>query len=669
MSSQLEDQIDDPIETAEEQVGHDQLVYLQRVWSAKIEQAEKDRQDFVTEVERSIKLHTLNVGGRRRKATGDRLNIAWANYEILRQATYSRAPKVVVSPRFGGGPRRQQLNAVAEVVERTVMSNNDRSDLHSVLCLVRDDMLKAGRGVPWLRYEAQFEDQPIPGVEAPDDMGQHDNEAGEPMPGNEAGEAEYEPPMMQVKVGERVVPEFVAWRDYLEGKAETWAKVPWVARRVPMTKDAFEDRFGTEAIARCGVAFSGDDGQAGYGQPVKPQVDGAFVWVWEIWCRDERKVYFMAKDAGRMLEVSDPFLTFERFYPCPEPAMTTCVDGTRTPIPEVLLIEDQLVDIDNLSKRISALVSALRVRGFYPKGASSSSAADAIETAIRSNDDRQTLIPVEAWAANGAATFEVVWMPIDTVVKVIRECTAMRKEAIDLVYQITGISDVMRGASEASETLGAQQIKAQWGSVRVRSKQAEMSRIARDLCAMTAEIVCELFDPQTIDEMSGYGFDPGMMQFLRDDRMRSLMLDVETDSTIAADETADKQARTEFLTAMGGMIQQMMPVVQMAPELLPMAASMLKFAAAGFRVGRELEGEIDKALEALMQKASAPKPPPQPDPKTMAEIEKTKIEGRVALEEGKAKVAVAQIGAQTAALKAHAEAAKAMAPQVQPQVF
>ena len=79
---------------------------------------------------------------------------------------------------------------------------------------------------------------------------------------------------------------------------------------------------------------------------------------------------------------------------------------------------------------------------------------------------------------------------------------AIRKQVIEDIYQIIGLSDIMRGATDANETLGAQQLKSQFGSSRIRDKQYELIRIARDLVRITAEIITEEFDAVTIIEMS-----------------------------------------------------------------------------------------------------------------------------------------------------------------------
>jgi hypothetical protein len=60
----------------------------------------------------------------------------------------------------------------------------------------------------------------------------------------------------------------------------------------------------------------------------------------------------------------------------------------------------------------------------------------------------------------------------------------------------------MRGSTIASETLGAQQLKQQNGSYRVRDKQNELIRVARDLVRLGAEIMATEFDRKSLEDMA-----------------------------------------------------------------------------------------------------------------------------------------------------------------------
>jgi hypothetical protein len=45
-----------------------------------------------------------------------------------------------------------------------------------------------------------------------------------------------------------------------------------------------------------------------------------------------------------------------------------------------------------------------------------------------------------------------------------------------MIYEVTGISDIVRGQGNAQETATAQEIKSQWGSLRIRKLQKQIER-------------------------------------------------------------------------------------------------------------------------------------------------------------------------------------------------
>jgi hypothetical protein len=110
------------------------------------------------------------------------------------------------------------------------------------------------------------------------------------------------------------------------------------------------------------------------------------------------------------------------------------------------------------------------------------------------------------------------------------------------------------------------------------------------------------------------------MGLLRDERIRPFVLDIETDSTIAPDENAQKQRATEFITAVGGFMNQAFPLVQAMPQAAPIAADMLKFVAGQFRVGREMQGKIEEFADQMAQMAGQQKGPSPEQQKAQAEV-------------------------------------------------
>ena len=143
-----------------------------------------------------------------------------------------------------------------------------------------------------------------------------------------------------------------------------------------------------------------------------------------------------------------------------------------------------------------ALSQYLEVKGFYPAG--SAEISDAVQMAVKTKSPGRVLVPISNWAAFGGSQEVIIWMPIDMIANTITAVIAVRKQIIEDIYQIMGLSDIMRGSTDPGETLGAQQLKSQYGSVRIRDKQGEMVRVARDIEEITAEIMCSEFAFDTL---------------------------------------------------------------------------------------------------------------------------------------------------------------------------
>ena len=379
------------------------------------------------------------------------MQIFWSNEQILKTSIYARPPVPVVVPKFKD--RRPVYRTASELLERCCISSFDLGEIDQVMLSLRDDLSLNGRGAAWVSYESD------------DD-------------------------------GERVCYEALDRRDFRMDNARKWAEVDKVAKRAWLTKDEMRERFKDAADH---VSYSGasiDDrsryaGQVNYGKTP----------VWEIWCKSEKTVVWVAEGCQDVLDRQDPYLKLQGFFPCPRPAFATLRRGTMVPIPDMLIYKDQLEEINSLTRRIFALSDAIKVRGFYAGG---SDLGAAIERAILMDDDGQLLVPIPNMQSlvAGSGGQPIIWLPVDMLATTISGLVELRRQVIDDVYQIIGLSDIMRGATQAEETLGAQQLKQQNGSYRVRDKQNELVRVARDLTRIGAEIMAEEFSKKTILDMS-----------------------------------------------------------------------------------------------------------------------------------------------------------------------
>ena len=564
---------------------------------------------------------------------GDReFQIFWANIEVLKEIIYTRPPQPVVQPRHSQGPRREIARKASELLERALEMDVEADDLHDTLLEVRDDLTLSARGVPWVLDNGQCI--------------------------------------------------HVDREDFVHEPARKWSEVGWVARRAYLTRDAVKERFPEADTSRMKFEEWKSDAD-GKGNDYRSSKKKAQVW--EVWHRGDNQVIWVSPGHPDALDAQDPLVEVKGFFPCPKPAYATCERRTLKPVPDFIYYRDQVDEINELTARISSLSESLRLKGFYAAG--EKEVGEAVEAAMKQTDNKALLVPVSSLAALGGGGIKdaILWLPIKEVAETIVACVELRKQLIEDVYQITGLSDIMRGETEASETATAQNIKAQYGAVRVRGRQGAMIRVARDVFRLKAEIMAENVPAQEIALMAdmeiptmaqaqqmamqaqqnGEEFDVEKVvtieqidALLKNQRLRPFVLDVESDSTIAPNEEAEKASRIEFIAAVGGFIQQAGGMVAAQPETAPFAAKMLKFTANSFRGGRELQGAIDEFAESIEKMASQPKGPSPEQMKAQADQQKMQMDLQMAQQKAQADLEATQVKAQMDGQKLQAEIEK-----------
>lgn len=568
-----------------------------------------------------------------RENSASKFAILWANIQTLQPAVYARAPQGVVSRRFKDAD--PVARTATEVLERAINYCVSAYDLDRVLLQVRDDYLLYARGTAWVRYEPIMRQVPLEDVQTGADPYQTDtlDEDGEPREDDAQAPDSYE----EIDF-ERVICDYVHRQDFGHTVARTWGEVWAVWRKAYLTRSELVDRFGDEL----GKKIPLDHTPAGIAESADPadRERTCKATIYEIWSKRDRKVFFIAHDHPDVLEEVEPFLTLTGFWPCPRPAFGTLTNDSLLPIPDYKFYEDQAEEIDRLTLKIDVLEKSLQLVGFYPSGPSREGSG-AIKQAMETRDVSVKLIPVEGWAAfqeKGGAS-AVTWLPIGQVVEALTAAVDLRERIISDVYQITGISDIVRGDTNPNETYGAQAIKAQWGSIRIRDRQMALAQFSAEIISITGQIIAKKFQPETLSQMTGIQLvappmDPAMMMdpnamqqmqaqqqemqavidLLRNDAQRGFRIEIETDSTVEPDQTAEKNAAIELVGVLGQFFTQTVPMLQMFPQAAPLAGQTLLLALRRFRAGRELEATVEQLAEQISQM----QPPQQgPDPAAM----------------------------------------------------
>lgn len=579
-------------------------------WSTEIEASKKEMEKFHQDADKITRRY-LDKRDEWAKEES-RVNLFWSSTKVLQSLLYARPPKASVARAFLDSDD-DQARVASQIMQRLLNKSFD-DNVSSWDASIRqgiEDWIVVGMGQVWLRYEVETAEEEIPAQL-------------DPMTGEELAPA---------TVYERIVHEdapcdYIYWKDFFYSPARTWDEVRWVARRVYMTRDQLIARFGEEigkiVPLQTASRSSANDQAPKYDPWSKAEV-------YEIWCKENKKVYWYAKGCEIILDYKDDPLGLDGFYPCPKPLAANVTSSNFMPRADYIFAQDQFNELDEINTRITWLTRAAKVVGVYDKS------ADGIQRMFSQAAENQ-LIPVDNWAMfaeAGGIKGKVEWVPIEAVVNAIDRLRQYRADKTMQIYEVLGISDVMRGTSKASETATAQQIKAQFGSTRVQLSQFYIAEWITNALRIKAEIISKHWQPETIAERSNIMRTPdaqyaqSAIELIKNEDLAEYRITVEADSMAAMDWAAERDAAVQFMQGLGAFISQVAPVAQSTPGAGPYLLRLMQWAVSKFRVSNEIEGVLDQAVGAMNQQLMNP-PQPQPDPKLLLEAEKIKSNERIA---------------------------------------
>ena len=603
----------------------DSPIGLQQRWAMEIEASEKSLTKFHDDAKR-INRRYLDKRDQDYGKDESKVNLFWSTSKVLLSMLYARPPKADVSRAFMDAEDDQAR--VAGVIMQRILNRGFDDNVSQFDAAVRqgiEDNLTVGLGQVWARYEVKtVTDYTEPVID--------------PLTG-----AEIEPAQEYERIVDEDAPvDYVHWGDFFWSPARTWAEVRWVARRVYMTKDKLRERFGDE-IANAVPMIQNDKRDTGEKGAMQYN-PWAHAQVFEIWCKDSKKVYWYAKGAPTILDYKEDPLDLDGFFPCPKPLAANVTSEDFMPRADYIFAQDQFQELDEINTRITWLTRAAKVVGVYDK------AADGIQRMFNQASENQ-LIPVDNWAMfaeRGGIKGTVDWVPIEAIVNAIDRLRQYRQDKVMQIYEVLGVSDIMRGSSRASETATAQQIKAQFGSTRVQLMQFYIADWISQALRIKAEIICKHWQPETMVRRSNIDRTPdapiamAAIQLLKDEALAQYRINIEADSMAALDWAAERDSAVQFMSGLGAFISQVSPMVQSTPEAGPYLLRLLQWSISKFRVAKEIEGVLDQAIASMQQQAGQPR---QPNPIAQAEA----AEKQAGALERRAKAAKALTDAQVSA--------------------
>lgn len=637
--------------------------------------------------------------------------IFWSNTQVLRPLLFSKLPKANITQSFFNDDEISKISS--ELVERLLTYLLKESDAENQIEKIRDAYLVQGIGIPRIVFipPEPIEIKSKKKKEKPkiEDEGESENEDessskdySKDMAEGETEDTEEETSYETDESKKSFVIEFVDYQDFLKSTEKEWSKLRWVAFKKYYSRRELVEYFGNkgEKVPMTNVKYESLNQDS--------QQDDLYKMceVWEIWDKENKVCHFITfAGDGYVLSSEEDGYNLKNFFPIPMP-MGLNESKRLLPSPLYSKYKNLVEDLTDIHDRISSLVKQAKFTGAYTSFAEQSD----VENIMNGEDGE--FKPLKTTANIDDARKLVVFKPLNEIANTI---TILRTEKMALkqdIQEITGLSDIVRGSSVASETATAQQLKGNFAISRIQPLQKEVEFTIRDTLRLLAELAVEkmsineiikitglkvidvdliltnakqslemekqqaitLLDPQqpdfqeklamleqqvqigfqkTIkdlqDQLKGFVIQfkdlPKLAKTIKNDKLRCISIDIETDSTVKIDQNQEKMDRMEYIRTISGTIQSMVPAVQTGVISKDALNEFVIFASKPFKVGRNLENYL-KNEEPIEKK---------PDPQAMmaqAEMElkqqelqlkAQEITGKLDLEQQKVNVEKAKV--------------------------
>lgn len=505
-------------------------------------------------------------------------NIFWSSIETLKPFIYFKPPTPYVE-------RKSKVDNPVEdvackILEKALIHNLESQDFDGVIKYARNDYLLNGLGLTYEKYVPTFKTV-MQEIVTPDAVM---NSEVEVLDSAKVETTYIDPSKLLLDCSHVAV----------------WEDCEWVAQIIEMTKKEVIDQFGKEIAEKIIDPLN----------PLENELDKA-TNVYRIWDKKDGKIIYLSKEVkDDFLRVDEDVLKIEGFYPFGKPLFATLANDGLIPVPDYSEIKCQLDELDGVNTRMRLTMQALKVSGCYD-GAFP-------ELANLLNKD-VTLIQVsdfEKLREKGGIDGFVGFMPIGQYIEALQALAERRAQLMQAIYEITGVSDIMRGNADPNETATAVTKKTNFGTLRNQDRQNDFQRYLTDILKIKAEILCEMLTPELLAQFAEPNTQSDVLMqaigLLKTEKIRNLTLGIETDTAFMQDEEADKTLNA--VKTIHEMITAAFQVISAQPALLGLYKQMLDAVVVTLPNTRQFSAAIDETFARIEAKLSQPsEPEPNPD--------------------------------------------------------
>jgi tRNA-binding EMAP/Myf-like protein len=408
---------------------------LHEVWKREIETSLTYHEKYFEEAEKyeDIYRDTFKHG------SDNRYNVFFANTETLAPLVYSRLPKPNITRRFKDEDDIAKITS--EILERAVTYFLDITKADNVFAKARKDFLIVGRGL----VRVYMEDGEIIEMEDGEEVVDNTNK--------------------------KIYPKKVKWKDFITDPTATdWTDLKWIAFRCYKTEDELIDLFGNN-----GKDIKLDSS-------LMTDVEPESAELWEIWDKVNNQVVWFSQE--KIIQVDEDPYEINGFFPMARPTGSDSDPSSILPIPLYRMYKSQAEELNTIDARIKSLVEQSKVCGVY----NTISEGQDIKNILNGEDGEYAPL---SGIATGNIKDMIFTKDINPIINAIAQLNDQKARVINNIREITGLSDIVRGVSIASETATAQRLKGDFAISRIQPLQKANETAIKDTVEIMSEMIAE----------------------------------------------------------------------------------------------------------------------------------------------------------------------------------
>jgi len=557
----------------------------------------------------------------------------------LEPAFYSRSPKVKAQRRFGiEDDMALTMSLIADRLGQWLIDNGHFDEGMLGAC---SDFIHASKATTQVIYETQTEPARMPLMPQIDPAtnqptGYVDPATNQPYTGqvqSDGGGYFY--------MGEKAIEDTqkiylapIAFDEILHTPtAKTPAQITEIAYKFCLEKEEAEEKFNPDKTKQLSYKKGKDsEDDSDDAESVVETLEG-----WEIYCLDNKTVYWVSESYGDILKEQPDPLGISRFFPSPSFIISNKKRKSLYPTPIWVYLEATANQLHQIYERTFRLVRSIRRRCLVH------GASPELLQALNRLDGEEYLagVDISDILEKGGIKEIMQWVDVQELVAALTEMLQIEEHFKQLFFEWFNLPDILRGISDPADTAEAQGIKADSANDSFKYMKKQMVDLARDSAEIMLDVALKVFSNEKIAQIVGYDYlergtpaqppdqnnpqgipgkpghyerFPEALARLRNDKERLVKIDFETDSTSFRDEQREIQKQQmisntvlQGLSTIGGMQHR---------EFSGIALKLLLSVINAMGGSSQSEDMIKSAVSDV-EKAMSQPPPTPPDYESM----------------------------------------------------